>query len=181
MWSPNTYSLTDNTFVDAYGLFCFASSETMIFVVPDFFHHGKLGKYRGRAVKLSLQSSMHYGNIVRIEEIPRAKKYRTKSISYSYFMNISSKFYSIQTFTTQKKIEGAKLFEILRGYNPVYFQKSKDWKRDFGVTTKLGDYFILDVSVSKGTLAKFNGKKCLIVATYNAGFKNGFLGIPIID
>jgi hypothetical protein len=181
MWTSNTYPLNENTFVDAYGLFCFASSESMRLVVPDFFVHGKLGNYRGKAVKLTLEGSMKYGNIVRIEEVARAKKYFAKSLSFSYFKVISSKFYSIPNFNAQKRIEGVKLFDMLRSYNPVYFQKSKDWKLGFGVSSKVGDYFVLDVTSTKGTLAQFNGKKCLVIATYNAGFKNGYIGIPIND
>jgi hypothetical protein len=181
LYTPNTYKLSDDTFVDAYGLFCFASSETIKLVVPDFFIHGKLGKCRGKPVKLKLEGSMQYGDIVKIEKVSRARKYKTKTLSYSYFKNVSSMFYSIPNYTKQKRLEGIKLFDMLRSYDPVYFQKCKDWKRSFDVTSRVGDYFVVDVTSARGSLAQFNGKKCLVVATYNAGFKNGFLAIPITE
>jgi hypothetical protein len=176
----NTFQLEDNTFVDLYGFFTLREEKSFDFVVPEYLKKGKLSKYKGQVVRLTEIAEIHYGKIIKIEPIGIAEGYEIKPINILDFKTQSSVFYSLENWTSHKKLEGIKLFTFLRSHNPIYIQKDKNWKKQFIETSKAGDYFITKLESEKGSLKQLNGKSCLFVATYNKGFNNGFLVIPLM-
>jgi hypothetical protein len=180
MMTPTTFPLNDNTFVDVYGLFALRTDQTIEMVVPDYFRRGKLAKYKGEKVRLTRISQKKYGDIIEIESLGSTKSEEIRPMNINEFKKESALFFSIPQWNKQKVIEGQKLFRFLRGYNPIYFQRDKEWKKQYMVTSKTGDYFILKVSSERGSLRNLNEKTCLIIVTYNKGFKNGFMAIPLI-
>jgi hypothetical protein len=175
----NTFELQDNTFVDLFGFFTLRDEKSFDFIVPEYLKNGKLSKYKGQVVKLTEIAEKHYGKIIKIEPIGIAESKEMKSINILDFNTQSAVFYSLLNWNNLKKLEGIKLFKFLRSYNPIYIQKNKDWKKQFIETSKAGDYFITLLENEKGSLKQLNGKTCLFVASYNKGFNNGFLVIPI--
>jgi len=175
----NTFQLGENTFVDLYGFFTLRDEKSFDFVVPEYLKKGKLSKYKGQVVRLTEIAEKHYGKIIKIEPIGIAESYEIKPINISDFNAQSAVFYSLGNWTNHKKLEGIKLFTFLRSHNPIYIQKDKDWKKQYIETSKAGDYFITKIESEKGSLKLINGKSCLFVATYNKGFNNGFIVIPL--
>jgi len=181
MYTPNTYELNDKMFVDTLGLFTLRKIDTIEFVVPQQFRiNNKLGPYRGNKVQLKRVYKKHYGDIIQIVKIIEQSDWSfAKKMTLEEFKKNSDEFYSIKTWSEAKIHSGEKLFDFLVKFNPFYFQKNKDWKKKYIDSSKIGDYFILTIQDEKGTLRVLNNQTCLIVATYNKGFKNGFLAIQL--
>ena len=175
----NTFQLEENTFVDLYGFFTLREEKSFDFIVPEYLKKGKLSKYKGQVVKLTEIGEKNYGKIIKIEPIGITENKEIKPINILDFNIHSAVFYSLENWNNLKKLEGIKFFKFLRSYNPIYIQKNKDWKKQYIETSKAGDYFITKLENENGSLKSLNGKSCLFVATYNKGFNNGFLVIPI--
>jgi hypothetical protein len=179
MFTPNTYPLEETTFVDTFGFFAFRLENQFEMIVPNYFTHGKLGKYRGKAVKLTRIAKKHYGNIIEIEQIKSVQISESRLLKLSDFIEASAPYYSIKKFSSEKVSEGYKLFDFLRKYNPIYFQKNKDWKNQFIESSKIGDYFVLKENKENRVLRILNNEVCIVIATYNKGYKNGFMAIAL--
>lgn len=179
---PIIEDLSKNRFTDLMGLFTLRKADVLNFTVPLHFRiNNKLGCYRGKRIQLLRLYKANYGDIIQVIKIIKDYDLKIiKKISLDKFNEKSKEFYSIPTWTAAKKEEGQKLFNFLRSYNPIYFQKDKDWKKQYIKSSKTGDYFILHIQNEKGVLKTLNNHKCLIITTYNEGYKNAFMAIPLV-
>lgn len=179
MFTPNTYPLKKSQFVDTYGFFTLSNDKSIFFDVPKKMGHGKIGKFKGLRVKLTCIYSMHYGRVIQIEPTNIKSTKKTKPLSLIEFNKMYISFASYQTWTNKKREAGKELFSFLRDHNPIYIQKEKNWIKQFNKYSRLGEFTILKIKSKSGNLSSFYGKNCLFVVTYNVGFKNGFLVLPI--
>jgi hypothetical protein len=179
MFTANTYPLQDNQFVDTYGFFTLRNESTFEYHVPKNTKYGKLGRHSGYRVKLSLIGQMRYGVIIQIDETHLKTTKSIKKLDFNKFNEVYKKFNEYDTWVSEKRKEGKRLFRFLRKHNPIYIQKSKDWIRDYRVGSKTGDYAIVKVETKKGKLKSLYGRKCIFMVTYNKGYKNGFLVLPL--
>jgi hypothetical protein len=182
MLNPKTYPLSDTTFVDVYGFFAYRKEDEFELKVPEYFTHGKLCKYKNKVVKLRRIEKYHYGDIAEIEHIEQRSTPTqdiSKRIKLSEFVKTAAPFQSILNYNSKKIHEGYKLFDYLRNYNPIYFTKDKDWKKPFRESSKVGDYFILNAVDHNFKSRLLNKHSYLIIATYNKGYKNGFMAIEL--
>ena len=148
-------------------------------IVPKHYTRGKLAKYRGLSVRLTKIDETQFGPIVKISSIDTAPYTEPKFMNLSEFNLQSERFYSILTWTNEKRTEGYKLFNFLRTHNPLFLQKEKRWKLKYISTSKIGDYFIANVNVKSGKMKDLNGENCIFITTFNSGNRNGYMVIPL--
>lgn len=181
MNSQNTYALSDRQFVDSYGFFTLRKENSFLYDVPKEMHTGKLSQFRGCKVRLTVISTMHYGNIIQFEATKLKSKDRIKKVDLNEFKFEQKKFSELQNWNKTKRDVGINFFKFLRSHNPIYLQKSKDWIKEMQSGSKKGDYVVLRVAAKIGLLKPYDGMDCLFVVTYNKGYKNGFMVIPVKD
>jgi len=180
MYTPNTYRLSENQLADTYGFFTLREEQSFLYDVPKEMHAGKLSRFKGTQIKLELVATMRYGNIVSIEATNKKSAIRTQKIDLHKFEAEQRRFSELSGWNQTKRQEGIKFFNYLREYNPLYIQKTKDWIKEVRVGSSVGDYVVRKVSAKNGVLKPLDGIECLFVVTYNKGYNNGFLVIPIL-
>lgn len=179
MYTPNTYPLSSNEFVDTYGLFTLRNEKSFVFDVPKDWNTGKLSHYKGCKVKLTLICQKKYGNVLSIEPTKNKSENTILPVNLDDFEKKYREFGALPTWVTKKRKLGIELFSFLRGHNPIYIQKPKDWIKEFRIGSATGDFIIKKVESTTGKLKSLNGQNCLFVVTYNKGFKNGFMVLPL--
>lgn len=179
MYTPNTTALKDNQFVDTYGFFTLRKESAFVYHVPKNMNYGKLGRYSGCRVKLRLIRHTHYGNIIQIDETNLKTSHSIKKLDFNEFNKRYKNFIEYNTWVSKKRKEGESLFHFLRKHNPIYIQKDKNWIKEFKLGSKTGDYVIIKLETKKGKLKSLYGRECIFIVTYNKGFKNGFLVLPL--
>lgn len=179
MYTPNTFILNKNQFVDTYGFFALCNDSEYVFHVPKGMRYGKLKKYSGYQVTLSIVTWMHYGLIIEIKETNRKSNLSIKSINLEEYKERLEKFNKYSTWVTEKRKEGIKLFDYLRQHNPIYIQRNKNWIKSYNLDSKIGSYIIVKINDNKGKLRPLFGRECIFIVTYNRGYNNGFLVLPI--
>ena len=182
MNTANTFSLTDNQLVDTYGFFTFLKDNHCFYNVPENSNSGTLSKFRGLKVKLKRIKKFHYGDIIEVVKIKHniGTKADISFVNLSDFIELQKKYSELATWTKEKKLKGYILFEFLRAHNPIYIQKEKNWIKKIKPGSRIGDFVVLKIEKNNSQLKYLEGLDCLFVATYNKGFKNGFLVLPIL-
>jgi len=180
MYTPNTFQLKENQFVDTYGFFTLTEKKSFIYHVAKNMKYGKIGKYSGFRVKLSLIYTSHYGHIIEMESTQLSANQKIKKIDLVEFNKRQKKFSEFDSWTSEKRTEGVQYFNFLRKHNPIYIQKHKDWIKQFDSESKIGDYITIKITKRTGKLKSLIGLDCIFVVTYNSGFKNGFMVLPLI-
>ena len=122
---------------------------------------------------------MHYGNIVEIEGTKTKSEKNIKTLNLSVFKKKYKRFKNFQNWTKSKRKEGEKLFGYLRKHNPIYIQKSKDWIKKFDKDSKIGQHIIMKNTSNSISLRSLKGRECIFIVTYNKGYNNGFMVLPI--
>jgi hypothetical protein len=181
MNTSNTYNLTENQLVDTYGFFTLREEHLFFYDVPKEMHSGKLSKFRGAQIKLELIATKRYGNILSITATNKKSAARTRKIDLQKFEAEQKRFSKLLFWNQTKRQEGIKFFNYLRAYNPLYIQKPKDWIKEDREGSRVGDYVVRKVRSKNGVLKPLDGFNCLFVVTYNKGYNNGFLVIPILE
>lgn len=181
MYTPKTYPLSENQFVDSYGFFILRESQEFLYDVPYGTNGGKLSKYEGSKVLLKLITSTHYGRVVEAIPTNQVSAVRGKEISLIEFKAEHKKFSSSNGWTKDKRKKGVHFFNFLSYYNPIYVQKQKNWILENSGQSRVGEFLVKKVESKTGLLKAFDGKNCLFVLTNTKGFKNGFMVIPIQD
>jgi hypothetical protein len=179
MYTPNTHPLKDNQFVDTYGFFTLRNKTAFNYHVPKNMNYGKIGRYSGSCIRLKLTGYTHYGNVVTIEPTNLESTKYIKTLDLRDFKEQYKRFANFETWTSKKRIEGENLFSFLHKHNPIYIQKHKNWIKQFNKDSKIGQHVIISIKSNHGKLKLLKGHKCIFIVTYNKGFKNGFIVLPL--
>ena len=144
---------------------------------------GKLKTVKGFQVDMTIISRHKFGNKISFLPTNKLSTPTTEINNLEEFKSHANPFLNEKSWTKQKRILGVQYFNYLHSFNPIYISKQKRGKYDIQLKSKfgsgLGCYFIEQVNEKNGILSFFNGNKCLFVNSYNSGYVNGFIVIPI--